>query len=498
MKNMELFEALGNMDDKYIVDARIKPMPVMVSAGEHSFSAFFKNAVSVAAIFLVLGAIFVWTLVGKDIINAYHGDDTTSDMTTTEPQTTSTPATTTDNGIVPPIPSTDTTTKPWHTTIPITTTVPPVTDITTTDPITTTQPPVTTTTTTPVTPPQPVTLSKEQLDEIQTFLNDSSNNGFVGVNRYNSPTEIQLSSIFRNSAGIQIEKEQWAEGEAEAVLKALEWSEFYSPLAKAPREAINALMLEKFGLPLSAWKTSPYGGYWYVEAYDAYYYTLGDDIRFPVITKSGQIDENGQYIINYAIFDGCFSDDMYTVTLSKTDTGYQFISNIDIDDDHNPYAIHEISADKLTVDGSKKTYTDQGITLSVPSDWLALEQHGEDGTTYFFEDPTTERCRLSFRVTGSVYAVYRTQAEYLKLFSGWGYENVNILSYTKEKISGYDCTKVVYSYTEDGNAYIGTRYDNVIRGLGMYEFSTVYPAAESERFAKVFESIMDSIVLKPD
>jgi len=438
---------------------------------------------------LVLTVIMILTIISCAAKDVAEKDETTSPQITTIPNTTDTTTEATPNTTTVPITTTSVVTT---TTVPTTTTAP----TTTTVPITTTSVP--STTTAPITePPQPITLSQAQLEEIQNFLNDDANNGFVGVNRYNSPTEIRLSSIFCNSAEIQIEKEQWAEGEAEAVLKALEWSEFYSPLAKVPREAINALMLEKFGLPLSAWKTSPYGGYWYVEAYDAYYYTLGDDIRFPVITKSGQIDQNGQYIINYAIFDGCFSDDMYTVTLSKTDTGYQFISNIDIDDDHNPYAIHEISPDKITVDGSKKTYTDQGITLSVPSDWLALEQHGEDGTIYTFQDPTSDNCELYFYSTGSVYAAYRTEAEYLALFSGWGYENVNILSYTKEKISGYDCTKVVYSYTEDGNAYIGTRYDNVIRGLGMYEFSTVYPAAESERFAKVFESIMDSIVLRP-
>lgn len=449
-------------------------------------------------ILLILTIIMILTIISCTAKDVAENDETTSSQITTIPNTTTTTTTTTPNTTTSPITTTNAVTT---TTVPITTTT--TAPITTTNAVTTTTTPITTTapttTTAPIIPtPQPGTLSKAQLEEIQSFLNDDANNGFVGVNRYTSPTEIRLSSIFRNSAEIQIEKEQWAEGEAEAVLKALEWSEFYSPLAKVPREAINALMLEKFGLPLSAWKTSPYGGYWYVEAYDAYYYTLGDDIRFPVITKSGQIDENGQYIINYAIFDGCFSDDMYTVTLSKTDKGYRFISNIDIEDDHNPYAIHEISADKLTVDGTKKTHTDQCITLSVPSDWLALEQHGADGTIFFFEDPTTELCRLSFYVTGSVYAVYRTQAEYLELISGWGYENVNILSYTKEKFSGYDCTKVVYSYTEDGNAYIGTRYDNVIRGLGMYNFSIVYPAAESERFAKVFESIMDSIVLKPD
>ena len=163
----------------------------------------------------------------------------------------------------------------------------------------------------------------------------------------------------------------------------------------------------------------------------------------------------------------------------------------------DPYAIHEISADKIIVDGTKKTYKGQNITLSVPVDWLALEQHGEDGTTYFFRDQTSDRCQLTFYSTGSQFAINRTEAEYLALFSRWGYENVNILSCTNEKISGYDCTKVVYSYTVEDTEYIGTRYDNVITGLCMYMFSTVYPAAESERIASVFGSVMDSIVLQP-
>ena len=346
----------------------------------------------------------------------------------------------------------------------------------------------------PTQPQAPSILTRADLKEIEDYLNDVENNGFIGINCYNSPSEIQLLWVFCNGAGIQLEKDQWAEGEVEAVMKAPGWSEFQSPAAKIPCKAANALLLEKCGLSLDAWKNFPYG---YVEAYDAYYYTHSEGSRFPVTIESGQIDKNGQYIIRYTVSDGCLTNDKYTVTLHKTDKGYQFISNIDVADDYDPYAIHEISADKLTVDGTKKTYKGQNITVSVPVDWLALEQHGEDGITYFFRDPTSDRCQLTFYSTGSQFAIHRTEAEYLALFSRWGYENVNILSCTKEKISGYDCTKVVYSYTVEGTAYIVTRYDNVITGLCMYTFSTDYPTAESERFASIFGSVMDSIVLQP-
>jgi len=146
---------MDNIDDKYIADAKIKPKAHVIEVSESGPWAFFKGAVSAAAIFLVLGAIFVWTLVGKDIINAYHGKDTTNEMTTTNNVIVPPVADTTTFPIAATTPDGFTTQTPITTTAPITTTPPPVTDITTTVPITTTQPPVTTTT--PVTTTPPVT-----------------------------------------------------------------------------------------------------------------------------------------------------------------------------------------------------------------------------------------------------------------------------------------------------------------------------------------------------
>lgn len=141
------------------------------------------------------------------------------------------------------------------------------------------------------------------------------------------------------------------------------------PSIKIPRKAADALLLEKCGLSLNNyWKDFTYG---YVKAYDAYYYMHSREQLFPVAVVSGQIDENGHYIISYTSSYSCPPGDMYT------------------------------------------------------------------------------------------------------------------------------STKVVYSYIDDGIAYIGTRYDNVITGLCMYVFDTVYPATESARLAPIFEEIIDSIVLQP-
>ena len=145
MKNLQLFEIFDGIDDNYIADALIKPAPKM-AVGAFHVSNFFKSAASVAAIVIVFGVIFVWSIVGKDVLKAQKGDDTTNETTTA-------PITTPDNVIVPPITdnSYETTTPQIY--VPETTTVPITAPVTT--PVTT--PAVTTTTvntpatTTPVT-----------------------------------------------------------------------------------------------------------------------------------------------------------------------------------------------------------------------------------------------------------------------------------------------------------------------------------------------------------
>ncbi|MBE6926731.1 MAG: hypothetical protein E7461_07800 [Ruminococcaceae bacterium] len=356
-----------------------------------------------------------------------------------------------------------------------------------------TEPPVTTA---PSDPSEPATLTQADLQAIEDFLNDVENNGFVGSNCYTSPSEIELLWVFYDGAGIAVPLSQWSDGEAEAVLAATGWEDFFNYPTKIPAAAANAYLLEKCGTPLSAFNNGTIPGFHYVESYDAYYTMHGDTNRTYITVESGHIDENGHYIIRYAVAYDCPTGDIYTVTLRKTNAGYQFISNVE-EYNPDPYPVHEISADKLTIDGTKKTYKGQNITLRVPVDWLALEQHSEDGSAYFFREPTFDRCQLTFYSTGSQYARERTEAEYLELFSSSERTDVKILSYTKETLSGYGCTKVVYSYTDDGIEYIGTRYDNVITGLCLYDFAITYPVAESERFAPVFESIIDSIVLQP-
>jgi len=167
---------------------------------------------------------------------------------------------------------------------------------------------------------------------------------------------------------------------------------------------------------------------------------------------------------------------------------------------YDPYPIHEIDDDRITVDGDKKTYTDIGITVSIPVDWTCLEINGEDGSSYFFREPELgDKCEFSFWLFFSELFTYErtTEEEYLKLFSSYDMTDVEIISFTKETLSGYSCTKVVTSYSSEGTEYIRIDYDYVITGVRWYDFSITYPAAEKDTYEPVFESIVNSIELRP-
>lgn len=165
---------------------------------------------------------------------------------------------------------------------------------------------------------------------------------------------------------------------------------------------------------------------------------------------------------------------------------------------YDPYPTVQIEDGRITVDGSKKTYRDDGITFSFPVDWLGFECRGEDGTSYFFEDPTSDKSgKFSFYLTASYYIHERTtEAEYLELYShSPELTDVKIISLTKETLSGYECTKVVASYKCEGTEYIKIDYDYVITGVRRYDFSVTYPASERATDEPVFDAIIASVRL---
>lgn len=163
------------------------------------------------------------------------------------------------------------------------------------------------------------------------------------------------------------------------------------------------------------------------------------------------------------------------------------------------YTFHEIADDRITTVGMQKTFRDVGIAINVPADWRCMELNGEDGSLFSFRPPEWgEKCQFLFYVTGSGYFKERTEEEYLAYLTEEDYEDVSITSFAKEKVNGYEGTKVVFSYSSEDAQWIQTNYDHIVVGVRLYNFKMTCPASESETLRPVLESVLDSVEFTAD
>ncbi len=168
-------------------------------------------------------------------------------------------------------------------------------------------------------------LTAAQLQAFEDFLNDPATNGFVGYNFYSSPDKIDLNAVFYDGAGIGIPSWEWDDEEKQGVLDAVGWEEYFTTAIKIPRAEADRLLQERLGLSLADFDNKiPH--FHFVEAYDAYYDMHGDTNLLPITVLGGEIDKNGRYIVRYANED--YLDEVFTVTLCRTDEGFRFLSNV--------------------------------------------------------------------------------------------------------------------------------------------------------------------------
>ncbi len=171
---------------------------------------------------------------------------------------------------------------------------------------------------------QPMT--ETQIADVQEYLNDSVNNGFIAHNYYTSPEKINLYYVLYDGAGIgTFGVADWSEQEKQDVLVAGGWDEYHCPPLKVTRAAFEVLLSEKTGLSAKDFEYDMDQSFHYLEAYDAYYTMHGDANYDPVTVISGEIDENGLYVIEYE------SQCRAVVTLRRNKVGYQFISNVQVE-----------------------------------------------------------------------------------------------------------------------------------------------------------------------
>ena len=167
-------------------------------------------------------------------------------------------------------------------------------------------------------------LSGEQLDKINTFLNDPDNLGFV-QRTFDRPEEVQWSEVLTADVTFGVDEREWSDAERQAMADYLE--DTPGTAIRYPRADVEALFQKRLGLspteldtPISA----PYS-----EEYDAYYRSFLGIEWVPIYVTGGKI-ETGVYIVdcNFGYYDAACR-----VTMRATDDGFQFISNVDIETD---------------------------------------------------------------------------------------------------------------------------------------------------------------------
>ena len=166
-------------------------------------------------------------------------------------------------------------------------------------------------------------LSEAKLDEINTFLNDPDNLGFV-QRTFDRPEEVQWGEVLTGDVTFGVYENEWSDAERQALADYLE--DTPGTANRYPRAKVEELFQKRLGLSPTELDT-PISAH-YSEEYDAYYLSFLGIEWVPIYVKSGKI-ENGIYIVDYSFDD---HDATRRVTMRATDDGYQFISNVSIED----------------------------------------------------------------------------------------------------------------------------------------------------------------------
>ena len=167
-------------------------------------------------------------------------------------------------------------------------------------------------------------LSGEQLENINTFLNDPDNLGFV-QRTFDRPEEVQWIEVLTADVTFGVYETEWSDAERQALSDACEY-DMAGSIIRFPRADVEELFQKRLGISPTALDT-PISAV-YLEEYDAYYLSFLGIEWVPVRVTGGKI-ENGVYIVDY---DCGYYNSLRRVTMRATDDGYQFISNVSIED----------------------------------------------------------------------------------------------------------------------------------------------------------------------
>ncbi len=196
-----------------------------------------------------------------------------------------------------------------------------------------------------------------------------------------------------------------------------------------------------------------------------------------------------------SINDNIVSDTSSINSNTNTSSDNQSSNNSSSNINYEPYVIQEIIDERVIVSNNKKIFNSVGVTVSVPNDWKCLWNYGEDDSAYYFRHPElNEKYALMFHVTLTDYFTKNSSKdEYAESLSRQHEQEIVIDTYAKEKIDGVTSIKVAYSFYENDTKFNSIRFDDIIVGFRLYDFTITYPASQSDTFEPILDSILDSI-----
>lgn len=214
-------------------------------------------------------------------------------------------------------------------------------------------------------------LTEKELKEFEEYFNSMENNGFL-VATYENPKEVDLGeALYVNSIGKQLTKE-----EEKDYMNKTHMDEMYTDCTKYEKEDINKLLNEKLGISLNDITTD--FTYLYIEKYDAYFNMHGDTNYLYAKCKSGKINEDGLYIIDYEM-----NNTERTVTMKKNNDKYLFVSNID-----NTQVEVEKEVGEIMLRSNLATKKVGDYTMYYENDnlYCAVQEDSEYGRTLYYKN----------------------------------------------------------------------------------------------------------------
>ena len=168
-------------------------------------------------------------------------------------------------------------------------------------------------------------LTPGQRDELESFLNDKENNGFVAWNTYSRPEEVSLSWALYDGAGIGVGSWEWTDEEKQDYMAAVGWEEWYTGATRFKRSDVEALLQKKLGISLSDLTKDI--DMLYIEKYDAYYHAHNDTQYQLIEVENGYIGGDHCVVYYKTRQSESFPYEYRTVILWITEDGYQFACN---------------------------------------------------------------------------------------------------------------------------------------------------------------------------